>query len=247
MTDTGYLPTGRRSVQLRGTQIRAAEQVRDSLNDEERALRNFYRDYVVLSTRAKLGPDAVVSFLSDYSPIWDGGRDEGTGKIYHPFWPRFIAACRANGVDPAEYLVWRHSVWNGGVPSSPVEIERNYFFQQFIKRDSQEDVAKVNLITMQSQLKQAAFKNKTVLGYSDAAANRAALLGGLREQMTKLFVYVSAIRLNLRDVADQVYSAAIYEYALDRATLDRVWGDLIPADFRNTPSMTLLTRVQGRA
>ena len=241
------MPSGRRNVQLRSTQIVAAQQVRDSLTDEERALRNFYRDYVALATRAKLGPDAVVTFLQEYTPIWDGGRDPALGKIYQPFWPRLIAACRANGVDPAEYLVWRHSVWNNGTPWGPAEIERNFLFTQFMKRQSSEELARVNFVTMQNQLKQSWFKYKTVFGYSDSAAYKAALNSGQREQMTQLFIYASALRLGLREVAERAYAAAVYEYALDRATLDRVWGDLIPADFRNTPSMALLTRVQGRA
>lgn len=247
MTDfASHMPVARRTAILRSTRQETARQIQDSLSVEEVALRTFYRNYIALDTKARLGGNAPTPFLQEHTPAWDGGYDPALGKTYQPFWRELILKCRENNADPTEYLVWRQTVWAQGTPVSPVDIRLNFAFDKFALRDSGEDFARTCLLTMQHQLEHLHFKYKTINKYTDAAAYETALHVGLQEQMTRLFVFCVAVQHGLREVAERNFGRAIHEYVLNRSTIDKVWKTLIPAELRNTASMALLTQAQGR-
>jgi hypothetical protein len=244
---THYMPGARRGVVLR--------EARQSLSQAARAvtpadavivLRTFYKDFVAMAHAARYGDSSGTLFLDRHTPAWDGGFDEALGRNYQSFWARLIDKCGEQGVDPAAYLAWRYSVWCRGVLQSPYDIERNFAFEQFRQRESGEELAQTELITMQNQLQQLQFKYESIYGYSAAAAASAAIIAGGRQHMTQLFIFCVALRCGLSDAAAQAHAAAVYEYVLGRDAFDKVWGDLIPGEFRDTPSMALLACLQGR-
>lgn len=242
MNTPSYLPVPQRSLTLRGTRREIARAVVDSTTEEEQNLREFFRNYVHMAIKAKLGATQVVTFLNDHTPVWDGGTDPVLGKTYTSFWRRLIDACQRVNADPVEYLTWYYSVWSNQEMRSPVDIERNFAFDQFALRDKATDIEKLHLLTMRNKLDQLHFKFMSIYGYSKDASFEAALSDGVRQELSPLFIYCVALQKGLTGIAERYRGMATYEYLLSRAAVDQVWGELIPAEFKNQSSLALLQR-----
>lgn len=242
MNTPSYLPVPQRSLTLRGTRREIARAAVDSATEQEQSLREFFRNYVHMAIKATLDVKQAVTFLDEHTPVWDGGIDPVLGKTYTSFWRRLIDACQRVNADPVEYLTWYYSVWSNRQLRSPADIERDFAFDQFARRDKATDIAQLRLLTMRNKLDQLHFKYVSIYGYSSDASFEAALSDGVRQELSPLFIYCMALQKKLTGIAERYRGMATYEYLLSRAAVDQVWGELIPAEFKNQSSLALLQR-----
>lgn len=239
MSDASYLPVARMITPRRGPD----RQARPELTSAELGVRAFFQTLIKQRHEGRTGH--VSTFLDDHVPAWDGGHDAATGRYYaEPFWRRFLAACQSNGVDAVAYLRWRLQTWNGADIPAPRDFERNYAFAEFKQRVPEAEFARTVFQAARDAFDQSVYHYRTCYQYSELAAKRAAL-HCKRARFGPLFVYCVATAHGFVDEASSTFAAAVTEYVGDRALIDSIWGDFIPADIRRVPSESLLAAVQG--
>jgi len=167
-------------------------------------------------------------------PAWDGV-ESAVGRNNKQAWALLVAACESANVNPMEYVTSMLSAWpHTFIPEPRHILDQNKIKQLASKSDIDDDL-KRELTLQKSATRNRFYATARIneqMGVTDLSYAHNRVITDSSPPMTPLFRYSYAQNVGNAAAALRIRPMAALQYLLHRKSYDRVWGDLIPSEFK---------------
>jgi hypothetical protein len=208
------------------------------------------REIYVRHYRGRMG-DEYANYGDGHIPRLDGGRDR-SGRKHRPVWPKLAEFFTKHSIEPELMITTGFEAWPGSSPPCPTP---QFFMGDLCMKQYTQNVGSfVKRLKIQFESNYESLQTRVVLvrpvlskrGLTDVDILRNALQDHVAVEGGALFRYCMATRLNIDDVAENYFPAALQEYLLRRPQYDQAWGVTIPEELKRAADAEMMRQSEYR-